>query len=160
MANVKTEWGSSTVITATGLASLADAGVFELAAVDNTSNKFLDAKLYLALKLATGSPASDKTIYVYVPVSEDGTNYTDNATGSAGAITLRTPTNLILIGTIACPDSGALTYKKIFNSVAAAIGGPLPRKWGVVIQNRTGLAFDSTGSNFTVTYTGTYGTIV
>jgi hypothetical protein len=30
----------------------------------------------------------------------------------------------------------------------------MPRKWGVVIANLTGLAFDSTGGNHYVTYTG------
>jgi hypothetical protein len=158
MANVKLEWGTTTDLTIT-LASLATATARESTAVDNTSDKFEDAEVYLAIKLAAGSPGSDKAIYIYAYGSADGTNYTDNATGSNAAITLRAPSNLRLIGAISTPDSGALTYKIVLGSVAAAFGGLLPPKWGIVVQNVTNLAFDSTEGNIIKKYRGIYHTV-
>jgi hypothetical protein len=150
----KQTYATSTAITATGLASLTTGSSYELAAVDNSSNRYDHADIYVAFKLATGTPGSDLTVYVYMYLSEDGTNYTDNATGSAGSITLRAPTNLPLLGVIRTPDSGGLTYKAVFNT--RAVVGQLPRKWGLVFLNRSNVTSDSTGGNFTVTYTGKY----
>ncbi len=152
MADFKEKYGTSTAITIT-LASLATASSRESTAVDNTTNLYIDALLYVAVKLQAGSPASNKAIYVYGYASEDGTNYTDNATGSDAALTLRSPSNLRLIGVIAAPDSGGLTYKGVF-SVAQAFGGLMPRKWGVVILNSTNITLSATGGDHAVTYTG------
>jgi hypothetical protein len=78
---------------------------------------------------------------VYAYSSVDGTNYSDNATGSDAAVTLRDPTNLRLIGVIATPDAGALTYRAAAMSVAQAFGGMVPPKWGIVVRNVTGQPF-------------------
>lgn len=157
MANIKQEFGSSTAITIT-LNSLASAGTRESTAIVNTTDKFLDALVTVIAKLAAGTPASDKAIYVYAYGSEDGTNYTDNATGYDAAITLRNPTNLKLVATIAVPDAGALTYKSHPFSIAAAFGGVMPRKWGIVVENKSGLALDTTGNS--ASYTGIYASSV
>lgn len=159
MADIKTAFGASTNLTLT-LASLASGSARESTSVDNTSNLFLDALISLDIKLATGTPASDKAIYVYAYGSEDGTNYTDNATGSDAAITLRSPTNLKLIGVISTPDSGGLTYKSHPMSMAAAFGGILPRRWGIVVENKTGLAFSSTEGDHAKRHTGVYATSI
>ncbi len=148
-------YGTSTTITISP-ASLTEGSSRESTALDNTSNKYFDALVYVSIKLQSGSPASDKSIYVYAYGSEDGTNYTDNATGSDAAITLRSPTNLKLIGVIATPDSGALTYKSHPMSVAKAFDGILPRKWGIAVQNKTNITLDATGGNHAASYTGIY----
>lgn len=155
MSNLKAAFGTSAGFTIT-LNSLAAAGARESTAIDNSSNLYLDALIRVTATLAAGSPASDKAIYIYAYGSEDGTNYGDNATGADAAITLRTPTNLRLIGVISTPDSGALTYKSQPISVASAFGGILPRRWGIVVQNKTNLAF---GTGCTATYSGLYGTV-
>ena len=159
MANIKQVFGGDTAITIT-LVNLADAAARECTAVDNSTNLYLDALVRLHIQMATGTPVSDKTIYVYAYGSEDGTNYTDNATGSDAAITLRVPTNLRLIGTIAVPDAGAQTYKSAPLAVAPAFGGILPVKWGIVVQNRTGVAFGATEGNLIKAYNGVYLTSV
>ena len=155
MADLKLKFGTSTAFTLT-LASLASSSTAgrESTAVDNTSNLFVDALVRLQCKLQTGSPANDKAIYVYAYGSEDGTNYTDPATGSDAAITLRAPTNLRLIGVISTPDSGGLTYKGGPFSVAQAFGGVLPRKWGIVVQNYSGVTLSATEGDHAYTYTG------
>jgi hypothetical protein len=153
MADIKNKYATSAAITCT-LAGLTSGSARESTAIDNSANLYLDALVYLAVKLATGTPASDKAIYVYAYGSENGTDYGDNATGTDAALTMRAPTNLRLIGVINTPDAGGLTYKSQPMSVAAAFGGALPRKWGIVVENRTGLAFDSTEGNHAKSYTG------
>ena len=155
MADIKIKYGTSTGMTIT-LASLASSATAarESTAIDNTSNLYDDALVYVSCKLQSGSPANDKAIYIFAYGSEDGTNYTDNATGSDAAVTMRDPTNLRLIGIISTPDSGALTYKGGPFSVAQAFGGLMPRKWGIVVRNYTGVTFDATEGNHTKTYTG------
>ena len=131
MTDIKKAYGTSTAITIT-LASLAhsDNAGRESTAVDNGTNKFIDALVQIKVKLAAGTPSADRTVYVYAYGSEDGTTYTDNATGSDAAITLTDPPNAKLIGAIRCPAAGALTYESSPMSVAKAFDWILPRKWG------------------------------
>lgn len=140
-------YGTSTAITTTALATLANSATagWQSAAIDNTADLALGVLIRLEVTLAAGSPASDKTVYVYVYESEDGTNYTDNATGSQGTLTRRDPTNMRQIGTIACPDSGALTYKQVFQYSPAV----MPRKWGLYVNNFSGLAFTAAAASYT-----------
>lgn len=160
MSAIKEAFGTSTAITITltSLASSATAGRESLA-VDNTGALNLDALVQVKIKLAAGSPANDKQVYVFAAGSEDGTQYTDNATGADAAITMRDPTNLRPIGVIPTPDSGGLTYIGSPMSVAAAFGGVLPRKWSIVIRNFTGLALTGTPADHAVTYTGVTATV-
>ena len=69
---------------------------------------------------------------------------------------MKAPSNLFPIGAIECPDSGALTWKGYFPSLAAAFLGLLPQYWGIVVVNGTGIALAATGH--TVQYTGIQGT--
>ena len=159
MANVKLAYAGPTNITITLGSPLTNGSCRGSVYVDNSANLYEDAEIYLAIKLAAGSPASDKAINVYAYGSVDGTNFTDNALGTDAAITLRVPTNLRHIGTISTPDSGALTYKAVIPSIAAAFGGWLPKYWGIAVENRTGLSFDSTEGNFTKQYLAIYHTV-
>ena len=157
MANLKQEFGTSTSITITlnSLAASATEGR-ESTAIDNTSDKFLDALVNVTVKFVAGTPSSATAVFVYVYGSEDGTNYTDNATGTDAAITFRNPTAMVLLGTIPIPTSGALTYKSHPMAVAKAFGGVMPRKWGIAVMVDTGVNLDSTGNS--AKYTGIYAT--
>lgn len=155
MADLKQAFGASTMITCS-LASKATGTSRESTAVDNSSNLFLDVIVNVTVKLQTGTPSGDKAVYVYVYGSEDGTNYTDNATGSDANITLRLPTNLRPLGVITTPDAGGLTYKSGPMSVAAAFGGAIPRKWGIVVRNESGVTLSATEGDHAKTYTGVY----
>lgn len=158
MATRKIAYASSANFTIT-LASLATAGARESTAIDNSSNLYIDAMVYVAVKLQAGSPGSDKAVYIYAYGSEDGTNYGDNVTGSDAAVTMRSPSNLRLIGVINTPDSGALTYKSHPMSVASAFGGILPRKWGIVVVNKTNITLSATEGDHDYNYTGITETI-
>lgn len=149
-------YASGATLTQT-LASLAQAAARESTAIDNSSNRYEDAWLYYEIKLQTGSPASDKVINFYL-YGSDGTSFGDNATGTNAAVTLRSPHNFAWARPLNTPDSGALVYKYYLASVAACFGGVLPKKWGVIVENRTNLAFDTTEGNHVKTYGGIYWT--
>lgn len=157
MANIKEVFGTSTAITITlnNLASSATAGR-EATAVDNTANLYLDALVTVILAIGAGTIANDQCAYIYAAGSEDGTNYTDNATGSDAAITPNVPTNLKLIAVVAMPTQ-SLTYKVVF-SIAAAFGGILPRKWSIIVRNYCGIALSASGNS--ASYSGVYATVV
>lgn len=157
MADIKTAYGSSTGITCT-MASLASGSARQSTSVDNGTNKFVDALVNVSARTNGTTPSGEKAVYVYAYGSEDGTNYSGEASGSDSAYTMASPTNLILLGRIECP-SASTTYKGVF-SVASAFGGRLPRKWGLVIQNATGNALDSSEGNHQKTYSGVYYTSV
>ncbi len=151
--DIRTGYGAKTDITITlnSLATSSTAGR-ESTAIDNTSNKFLDALVTVILKVATGTIANDKCAYVYA-YAGDGVNLTDNATGSDAAVTFTDPKSFVLIGVVPMPAQSA-TYEKVAMSVAQAFGGVLPPKWGIVVQNYCGINLDSSGNS--ASYVGVY----
>src|SRR5439155_22401332 len=62
--SIKRAYASPASMTCT-LASLANSAARESTAVDNTSNLYLDAMVYLACKLQTGTPGADLAVLVY-----------------------------------------------------------------------------------------------
>jgi hypothetical protein len=155
MASIKEALGTSTAITITlnSLASSATAGR-ESTAIDNSSNLYLDALVTVIINFPNSAPANDKAIYIYAYGSEDGTNYTDNATGSDAAITLESPTCLRPVHTIPIPTQNK-SYEAIF-SIAQVFGGILPRKWGIVVRNYAGQTLVASGNS--ASYSGVYAT--
>lgn len=150
-------YAASTAITCTlaSLASSATAGRSS-AAVDNTTNKYDDAMVTVAVKTSASALANDKAVYVYVYGSEDGTNFNGSSAEAEGtdvAVTLDSPTNLKGPVVISCPAIST-TYNTVIGSIAAFFGGIMPRKWGLVIQNYTGQALDATEGSHIKTYTG------
>ena len=123
------------------LTSLASAGQRGSAAVDNTANLFLDALVQLKIKTGTVVAPSVINVYAY-GTADGGTDYGDGVTGTDAAQTLTSPPNLTLIGVINCP-ANATTYVSNPMSVARAFGGVLPDHWGIVVENKTGAAFDA-----------------
>lgn len=157
MATVKEALASSTGLTVTlaSLASSATAGRASVA-VDNSSNLYLDALVEVTAVLTTGTIGNDKAVYVYAYGSLDGTNYSEAVTGSDAAYTMDAPSALPLLGVI--PFSAqSLTRRSRPLSVAAAFGGILPTKWGIVVVNFTGIALAASGS--AAIYTGLTATV-
>jgi len=139
------------------IASLASTNSRESTVIDNTTNLFSDALVVLKIKTNAAGTSSSGVVYVYAYGTVDnGTTYTDTATGSDAGITQTSPTNLKLIGIINCV-ANATTYKGGPFSVAQAFGGVLPAKWGIVIENQTAAALDATGGNHSARYQGVYG---
>ena len=123
----------------------------ESTAVDNSSNKFVDA--YLVVKIKTGGSGTSSTgmVAIYAYGSTDGgTTYSGNATGTDGALT---PANMVQIGSIAV-SANSTEYKSAVLSVGSAFAGGLPERWGIAILNLTGATLDATGSNFFAKWQG------
>lgn len=145
-------YGTSTAITITAPASSATAGQC-CAAVDNTSNKYVDALVMVQVVQPNSAMANDKGYYIYIYGSEDGTNYNISTNemaspGTNAACTPDVPTNLLgplFLSTI----TQNKTYTAVF-TIAQFFGGVMPRKWGIVLRNYSG----QTATTLTVTYTG------
>lgn len=158
MASVKEAFGTTTNFTLTlaSLASSATAGR-ESTKVDNTTDLYLDALVWVQIALTTGTIGNDKAVYVYAYGSLDATNFPDTVTGADAAITLNDPTQLRLIGVINAVAQST-TYKGGPWSVAAAFGGVLPPSWGIVVRNYTGIALTGTEGNHLYKWRGIYAT--
>jgi hypothetical protein len=143
------------------LASLANAAARQSTAVSNTASLYEDALLYIKITPAAAAVSATGYVNVYGYGSVDGgTNYPEGITGTDGALTFLTPTNLILLGQI----------NIVANSTARSIGpvsfcrtygiDRLPAQWGIVVLNETGAAFNATAGNFVVEYQGVNGQLV
>jgi hypothetical protein len=152
MADVKQEFAASASITIT-LNSLGSGSARESTAIDNGTNKYLDA--LVRVSVSVGTVANPKEVRVYVYGSEDGTIYEDPATGTDAAITLEDPPVMKLARVIPVPTSSKV-YEAIF-SVAQCFGGAMPRKWGLVVDNQSGAALAASANS--ASYSGIYNTV-
>lgn len=120
------------------LTSLANGGARQSTAIDNTSALFFSAKVFLKIKSGSSSVSATGTANLYVYETADaGTTYSDGATGSDGSITLTAPPNMRLVGVLNMV-ANSTTYEGCFTI------NDLPQKWGIVIVNNSGAAFDGT----------------
>lgn len=151
-------YGSSNALSFAGaFATAANNAVHSSAAVTtSTTNNIVDTMV--RVQCTAGTVASPNQVVVYVYGSEDGTNFasnsgtSDDVDGTAKALTaLQSPTNMRLLGVVSTMVSSA-TYKSQPMSIAAAFGGIMPRKWGIVVQNTTGAAFTAASGSYTEIY--------
>ncbi len=156
MATTAVSFSAVKTMTVTNLHSLASSATagWQSAVVDNTSDLYEDAQLQIVLDFANTAPANSKCVYVFV-YSGLNTTYTNPASGSEGAITVTdvttTAQNLKLLATLPYNTADEVVESSVL-SVAAAFGGTLPPKWGVVLVNHTGAALAASGN--TVTWRG------
>jgi len=154
MATIETLYGTSNQTITVTLTSLASAASRGSAAIDNSTTLFLDALIIVRSKTAAGTIGGDKCLYVYAYGTVDGgTTYGGSATGTDATITLASPPNVRLVGIVNMPVA-ATQYDAGPFSVAAAFGGNLPQKWGIIITNATGLALSATGTDHVVRFQG------
>jgi hypothetical protein len=154
MADIKQAYGAESTLTMT-LASLGNNNARESTAVDNGTDGFLDALVQFQIAVGTGATAgSFIEIRAYASV-DDGTTYSDTATGTNAAITLTSPENAPLVDTISTPVAST-TYTSNPASVAKAFGGSLPKKWGIIIVNRSNTTLSGTEGNHLKLWQGTY----
>ena len=160
MSDIKQAFGTSNQTITITLASLTNTSSRASTVIDNSSNLFNDALVYVIVKTGAGTPATTPYLNIYAyATANGGTNYTEGATGTDAGITLVSPTNLKLIGIINTP-SASTSYSSGPFSVASVFGGVLPQKWGVIIQNNQGQTLDSTSGNHSVFYQGVYATVI
>jgi hypothetical protein len=157
MANVKIEYGS--VATAVGitvtLTSLANGSARECTAVDNSSNKYLDALVRVKTKGQSG--ATDiLNVYAYGAAESTTPIYTDGATGTDAAFTAANILNARPVAQIVISGTNAVTA--VF-SIGKAFDGNLPPKWGLIFLNSSGQALSATGADHAVVYQGVFATV-
>jgi hypothetical protein len=152
---IKANYDTDAQAIAITLASLASGAARQSSVLDNTSLLYLDALVQLVLKSGVSGVSATGFVNVFAFGTSDAATptYGENAGASDAAITLVSPTNLRLIGSINVV-ANATTYKSNPMSVAAAFGGVLPEKWGIVIDNESGAALDSTEGNHKKVYQG------
>lgn len=154
MADIKQKFGTSNQTITITVASLANNGARASTVIDNSTNLFIDAMLFVKVKSAAASTASTGSVAVYAyGTSDGGTTYTEGASGTDASITLTSPTNARLVGVINVVANSTTYYGGPF-SVASAFGGTLPEKWGVILVNLSGATLDATGGNHSVIYEG------
>lgn len=144
---IKDKFGSSTAFTIT-LASLANGSARQSTIVDNTTDRFSRVIVYTKIKQGT-SPTGNKTVTAYLLRDDNnGTNHrTDGAGASDAAITILNATLIGIMNNKSSPTTGDVLYGEFI------IDNPGP-KWGIAIQNDTGVSLDSTGSNHWARFVG------
>lgn len=144
MSTVKNVYGTSNQSITCTITSLANNGQRSSAAIDNTTNLFLDALVVVKVK-TSASALTTPVVNVYAYGTADGgTTYGGGEAnmGTDAGVTLTSPPNIRLIGVINCPAIST-TYVLNVSSVAAAFGGTLPDHWGIVVENKTGQTLDA-----------------
>lgn len=142
MSTVKSLYGSSNQTITCTITSLANNAQEGSAAIDNTSNLYIEVLVQVEVKTnASGTSATGVVnIYAY-GTANGGTDYGDRVTGTNASQTLTSPPNLRPIGVINCV-ANATTYVSDPFPVSVRYGGFMPDHWGIVVENKTGAALD------------------
>ena len=142
--------GSQITITLTALSN----GTFRQSdEVTNLVTNFLDVAVQPVVMTQSSAISSSGTVEVYAYGQLGGPFRTDTA-GAADAAIGDIP-NARLIGVIQANSGNKIFVGGPF-SVAAAFGGILPSKWGIIIANRTGLHLSNSASVNTLWFDGYY----
>lgn len=143
-ATLKPSYGSKTSITIT-LNGLTNSSSRSSAAVDNSSNLFVDALVQIKVKTNASGTSGTGTVNIYVYASADGgTSYPDGCGTDTGISSVADLRFLGQVNTVA----NSTSYISEPMSVASAFGGLLPENWGIAVQNLSGATLDSTAGNF------------
>lgn len=160
---------SNTDFTMTGISSLASSATvgWQSDRVSNLTNKAIDYRINVRLSCANTSPASDKCVYVYaIPfyTTDGGTTWYGNSlgtttapTGSAGAMTIANPHNLLLLGVLSYTTADMVLNGQFL--LSNAWGDNPPDGFSIGIINFSGAALDATsGANNLISYKTIYKT--
>ena len=140
---VKMVYGTNNQAISITLTSLANNGQQGSLAVDNSTNLYLDAIVFIKVKTNAAGTSATGYVNIYAYGSADGgTTYSDGVTGTNAAQTLTNPPNVKLIG-VCNAVANAATYSCGPFAVSPAFSGTLPDHWGIVVENKTGAALDA-----------------
>jgi hypothetical protein len=162
MATATINYASPATITISP-ASLASSSDFtagrESDAVDNTTNKYIDALVSGKVTVGT-TPTVNTTINVYVYAQHDDTpTYQDVFDGTDSAETVTSSGVLSgvvrLLGALnVSATTSDRTYYLAPTSVAQLFGGILPKRWGLFVAHNTGVNLNATGGNHEFKFVG------
>lgn len=136
MATVTANVTNSNTVTIT-IASLANGSTNTSSAIDNSTNKFLEALIQAKVKTNAAGTSTTGLVNLYLIRSADAaTTYDDN--------------NKLLLGSIPA-IANATTYIASFST---APFGALGTSWKVSLENKSGAALDSTAGSHAVVFAG------
>lgn len=123
--------------------------------VDNSTNKYIDCLLGGSIQVGT-SPTNGGTLDIFLyGERDDAGQYTAGCSGSDAAYTADGEEDeLFHLYSITVDTTSDQDYEFGPIGVAQAFGGVLPRKWGVVFKNSTGVTTNATGTNNELRFTG------
>ena len=144
MANeIKTKNITKATFTLT-LASLANASARQSTLIDNSTNDYPAAIVYLKIESGGTAPTAGTLYEVYLIRGDDpasSTHRTDAAGATDAAITIE---NAPILGTIVVT---ATINKNFYGEFDTAPLGPLGPEWGIAIKNSSGQALNATEGN-------------
>ena len=144
--------GAATAVTIT-LASLASAAYRQSTSIDNTTTLYLDVAITGKITTGSGTPGATPFVSIYA-YGYDGTQFSNNATGSDAAFTPDNQANLGLLYTLATTVAST-TYYLPYLQLAATMGWLwLPQKWGLIVLNSEGQPLSATAGNHVLEYQG------
>jgi hypothetical protein len=157
MTESKVTYGPVNTLTAS-IWGLPNGGWWQTAAVDNSSNLFIDVQVGGKLTVSITTTPVGVSIYAYGLRGDDG-EYSGQAAGAAGSYTpvantagMQLRLLDVVAGSVTLSAQATLGYGPY--SIAQAFGGVVPKKWGLIFQNQTGQNLDSTASGFDCNYWG------
>lgn len=103
----------------------------------------------LGVKIKTGASGPTTGSYVNIWAWGNSNGIRDGAAGASDAA-ITSNAGLRFVGRISTTAT-ATTYTRTYD-IGEVFGGSLPANWGVVIENQSDGAFDSTGSNHAITF--------
>jgi hypothetical protein len=153
MAVIQPQYSVTTAIACT-MSTLAASSARGSDAVYNTSTLYDDAILHIEVQTNSSAPVDLKACQIFLYSSLDGVAWSGSRTENVStdiAVTLDSPTNLVLADTMNTPAASTIYRNEI--SVAQAIGF-MPAAWGYVISNRNGFPLNTTAANLSASYAG------
>lgn len=147
--------GQALTITLASLAASATVGR-ESTAVDNSTDLFLDALVQVWVEAGVVSGNKQVLVFAYGTI-DDGTSYTEGATGADAGFTRRDPSTLVFLGSIPMPTA-SVTYVSRPFSIAQAFGS-VPKEWGIVVFNDSGVALSGDAGDNKASYQGVYANV-
>jgi hypothetical protein len=142
-------YAAKATITVT-LTSLANGSARESTVIDNTTNRYRNARIRIQTKgQASGTAYLD--VYVYTALGD--TTYTDAATGSDAAFTAANRFNSRYLGSVKCNANTSAVQAELQLS---DVFPTCPDKWGLIFINSTGAALSATGGDHVIEYSGIY----
>lgn len=133
------------------LAGLANGSARQSTMIDNATNDYPAALVYLKCQLG-GDPTVDGWINVYLLRGNDPSS-SDYRTGGAGASDAAYPPSGTsigqewLLGSIFVPLARTTNDYVYGEWSTETIPGPLGAEWGIVVENRSGVALGATEGN-------------
>lgn len=154
MSTIKPVYATPTTITITQN-GLTNNSYRQSTVFDNSTTRYEDGLIGGSIQVGT-TPVDKNTIEIFLYGTFDGgTNYTAGCSGTDGAYTADGEEGLLPRATIIYVDTTSdQDYVWGPIPVAAAFGGRMPQKFGVVIQNKTGVNTNATGTNNIIKFTG------